>query len=161
MAIMSKYRMDIKPVVIEFDSLKHSNYIEQIRDLDGELDQHLTEYDPFPVDTSVEKPQTTEECIKSLTNGGFRLFMILLGDELIGFIHGTPSIYKTALWVNSFVISSEYRHYGYGKLAFKSFEKIVLSEYRHLGLSVHSDNTHAVEFYKRMGFKVFSMSMFK
>ena len=86
-----------------------------------------------------------------------RVFLIHLTDQLntlIGFIWISRHL-DNILWIDSFVILSEFRSKGYGSQVFKEIIKIAKNspyKFKSIELGVQEENKKAIQFYKSLGF---------
>ena len=79
-------------------------------------------------------------------------------DQSAGFIFGEikekkEKVYDKEGYVDSWYVEPEYREAGTGKLLFDSLvEEFKKADCTHIALSVHFDNTKAIQIYERMDF---------
>lgn len=149
-------------MVVEFDETKHMNYAKSIMDLDEELNDINSKFNPAKfIDQEPLGKISYRKYIKLLLDNNWRLFVIIFNNECIGYIHTTPGKYENSVYLGSFIISKKYTGKGYGAVALKQWQKLIKNEYDIIILNVAIENKMAMSLYTKSGFKPSHVMMYK
>ncbi len=148
--------------VEEFDKSKHMTFAKDIMDFDEELTKSQSRYNPAKFDDEESLGKITyEKYIELMLSNNWRVFVILLNNKCIGYIHTSPGKFENSVYIGSFIITKNHTNKGYGKEAMKQFQTLIKSDYDIMILNVSFKNKGAIALYERDGFKPFSISMSK
>ena len=151
-----------KVVLIEFNQTKHMQYVSTIMDLDDELTRETERYDPgnFVESSSLGKI-SYEKYVDELLKNNFKLYIALVDDICVGYIHCTPGKYERSIYISSIIVDARYRGKGIGKIMLTQFEKIVKPKYNMILIHVATDNTRARRTYEELKFVPTFMTLVK
>lgn len=151
-----------KLVFTEFDRTKHMHFAETIMDLDEELSAINYQYQPAPfIDNPSFGKISYEKYINLLLENNWRLFLGVVNNQCVGYVHAVPGKYKRSIYIGSFIVSKDFTGRGYGRQMMKQFEQLVKKDYNLITLIVSVDNRQALRLYEKSGFKTGFYQQFK
>lgn len=158
--LLIKNLLDSNIRVEEFNKSEHMIYASKIMDLDEELSKSQEDFNPAKFDDNPSLGEISyQKYIELLLDNNWRLFVILLRDICIGYIHISPGWYKNSAYIGSFIITKKYTHKGYGKIALKQLIAMIKRDYDLVVLNVAIKNKPAVSLYESLGFNASHLSM--
>lgn len=149
-------------VLEEFDKTKHMRFAEAIMDMDEELNRITAPYRPAKFKDNPSFGRVTySQYIDRLLENNWRVFVALLNDICIGYIHAAPGEYKRSMYIGSFIITKRFTGRGYGRQMMMQFESLIRHDYDLIILEVAVKNKPAVKLYDNVGFQPSFMTMSK
>ena len=105
------------------------------------------------IDYMVEKFQSFEAMQKQIENEKYSYFFIVLDENILGYCGISEK--EDYLFLSKFYLKKEYRHLGYGAIAFGEICKISKElNYQTIRLTVNKNNTNTINAYLKYGFKI-------
>ncbi len=165
MRLLNLEKIGVRPPnqlsLIEFDRTIHMRYAPDLMSLDEELESINKPFNEGTFNDTSYGKISYEKYIDLMTRDGWRVYIALLGDACIGYVHTVPGMYKDSLYVSSFIITKEFTGKGYGKEMMKLLIGIGKKKYSILIVQTALKNAPAVNLYKRSGFTATHQTMIK
>ncbi len=100
------------------------------------------------IDYMVEKFQSETAILNQMRDENYTYYFIKVDSDIIGYTG--ISVKEDYLFLSKLYIKKEFRHNGYGKLAFKEIKKFGFDKIR---LTVNKYNKNTIDAYLKYGFK--------
>jgi ribosomal protein S18 acetylase RimI-like enzyme len=118
--------------------------------------------------TSYKDPdQRIKSGVEDLFKDGSVVFVAEENGELVGYIHGNIKLKEFYIsnkegYIEDLYVKQDFRNKGIGKLLYGELLTVFKeAECTHVGISAYSENSQAIEFYHKLGFKDFVLEMKK